>query len=72
MRPFLNLFLAAYPDVQIEVFQYGGVSDIVTDGFDAGIRLGQFRHQSEIVIALAGGASSFVDSRLCNRRCSPR
>lgn len=37
----LGPFHEAFPDVQVEVFLDDGLADIVADGFDAGIRLGQ-------------------------------
>ncbi len=40
-EPILPAFLEAYPEVDVEVFLDDGLADIVRDGFDAGIRLGQ-------------------------------
>ena len=37
----LVAFHDAFPEVQVEVFLDDGLADIVADGFDAGIRLGQ-------------------------------
>ncbi len=37
----LTPFHDAFPDVQVELFLDDGLADIVGDGFDAGIRLGQ-------------------------------
>ncbi|MEM7709593.1 MAG: LysR family transcriptional regulator [Pseudomonadota bacterium] len=41
IEPVLPSFLAAYPEVEVETFLDDGLADIVADGFDAGIRLGQ-------------------------------
>ncbi|SET86964.1 LysR family transcriptional regulator [Stigmatella erecta] len=41
IQPMLPGFLAAYPDIQVEVFVDDRFTDIVTGRFDAGIRFGQ-------------------------------
>ncbi|SMG60508.1 LysR family transcriptional regulator [Paraburkholderia susongensis] len=41
VRPVLPRFCAAYPDATVEVIVDFGLRDIVADGFDAGIRLGE-------------------------------
>ena len=33
--------MASYPDIQVELHVNNGFSNIVEDGFDAGIRLGE-------------------------------
>jgi DNA-binding transcriptional LysR family regulator len=40
-EPVMASFLDAYPEIELEVFLDDGLADIVADGFDAGIRLGQ-------------------------------
>jgi DNA-binding transcriptional LysR family regulator len=40
LRPVLSTFLAAYPDIHVEVTIDDGLSDIVADRYDAGIRFG--------------------------------
>jgi DNA-binding transcriptional LysR family regulator len=39
--PKLRPLMAAYPDIQLELHVQNGFSNIVEDGFDAGIRLGE-------------------------------
>jgi DNA-binding transcriptional LysR family regulator len=41
LLPVLALFLAEYPDIQVELSIDSGLTDIVTDQFDAGVRLGE-------------------------------
>lgn len=41
LLPVLAPFLAAYPDIQVELSIDSGLTDIVTDQFDAGVRLGE-------------------------------
>jgi DNA-binding transcriptional LysR family regulator len=41
VQPMLSRFLAAYPDVQVELFVDDRFTDIVAGRFDAGIRFGQ-------------------------------
>ncbi|MDW4497908.1 LysR family transcriptional regulator [Sulfitobacter sp. D35] len=51
-EPILPAFLEAFPDVEVEVFLDDGLADIVRDGFDAGIRLGQLVAPDMIARAL--------------------
>ncbi|MBE9640062.1 LysR family transcriptional regulator [Salipiger mangrovisoli] len=41
LQPKLTEFLEAYPDITVEIGVDGGMIDIVAEGFDAGVRLGQ-------------------------------
>lgn len=41
LRPKIASFLRDYPDISIEIAVDGGLIDIVADGFDAGVRLGE-------------------------------
>ncbi len=41
VRPALPAFLAAYPDIKVEVHVHDGFTDIVAERFDAGIRFGE-------------------------------
>ena len=41
VKPILGHFLAAYPDIKLEIVSDDAMVDIVEDGFDAGIRPGQ-------------------------------
>jgi DNA-binding transcriptional LysR family regulator len=38
MRPVISPFLSAYPDIHLEIVIENGVVDIITRGFDAGLR----------------------------------
>ena len=51
-EPILPAFLEAFPEVEVEVFLDDGLADIVRDGFDAGIRLGQLVAPDMIARAL--------------------
>ena len=42
IRPMLASFTAAYPDVEIDIAASEELVDIVSQGFDAGMRMGQF------------------------------
>ncbi len=39
--PLVTRFLAAHPAVQVEIFAQGGLVDVVSQGFDAGVRFGE-------------------------------
>lgn len=39
--PALGKLLSAYPDIKVEISADGGLTDIVADRFDAGVRLGE-------------------------------
>jgi DNA-binding transcriptional LysR family regulator len=41
IAPMLARFLAAYPDIRVEILAEPALTDIVSERFDAGIRLGQ-------------------------------
>lgn len=53
LGPTLDAMAKRYPDVTVEVFYEDGLSDIVEDGFDAGIRLGRMVSEDMIVVRLA-------------------
>ena len=48
----LGPFHEAFPEVQVELFLDDGLADIVTDGFDAGIRLGQMVETDMVTTAI--------------------
>ena len=50
VQPLLGRFLAAYPDVNLEVVIDSGVADVVREGFDAGIRFGHAVQQDMVGI----------------------
>ena len=41
VKPMLAGFIREYPDIQVEVITDYGLTDIVKDGYDAGIRMGE-------------------------------
>jgi DNA-binding transcriptional LysR family regulator len=41
LQPALKRFLPDYPDIQVEIIIDYGLTDIVAEGYDAGIRLGE-------------------------------
>lgn len=41
LQPALKRFLVEYPDIQVEIKVDHGLTDIVAEGFDAGVRLGE-------------------------------
>lgn len=58
--PVLPAFLAAYPDITVEISVNTALTDLVTQGFDAGIRLGERLEQDMIAVPLGGPMRSVV------------
>jgi DNA-binding transcriptional LysR family regulator len=52
LRPMLASFCAAYPDVSVELAASEELVDLAKDGFDAGIRLGEFIAADMVAIRL--------------------
>jgi DNA-binding transcriptional LysR family regulator len=52
IEPHLSTFLARHPEVTLEVAVDNSLSDIVADGFDAGIRLGHALHRDMVSLPL--------------------
>jgi DNA-binding transcriptional LysR family regulator len=50
----LTAYLEAYPDVRIEIVVDDALSDVVGEGFDAGIRLGESVQKDMVAIRLTG------------------
>jgi DNA-binding transcriptional LysR family regulator len=70
LRPKLASFLAAYPDIRIDLSLDEALSNIVADGFDAGIRLGHTLDREMIAVRISAdqkvvvvGAPSYVARR---------
>ena len=59
IQPMVGRFLAAYPEVRLEVVSFDGLVDIVADGFDAGIRRDR-RLAPGIIAAPVGPARRFA------------
>jgi len=54
LQPLLAGFLAAHPEVQIELSNDEGYVDIVERGFDAGVRLGESVQKDMVAVPLGG------------------
>lgn len=52
IEPVLGGFLAAYPEVEVEICADDGFIDLAEGGFDAGIRLGEFLQADMIALRL--------------------
>ncbi|MGZ9723250.1 LysR family transcriptional regulator [Rhizobium miluonense] len=52
LEPLIASFCQAYPDVEVEIAANADLVDIAAEGFDAGIRLGQFIEADMIAVRL--------------------
>lgn len=52
LRPLLASFCAAYPEVSVEIAASEELVDLAKDGFDAGIRLGEFIASDMVAVRL--------------------
>jgi len=52
--PFLAGFVAAYPDIQLDITVTDEEFDIVAEGYDAGVRLGEVIEQDMIAVPVSG------------------
>lgn len=52
LEPLIASFCEAYPDVELEIATREEFSDLATEGFDAGIRLGQFIAADMVAVRL--------------------
>jgi DNA-binding transcriptional LysR family regulator len=67
LQPALKRFLPAYPDVNVEIIVDYGLTDIVAEGYDAGVRMGEqvakdmiaVRIGPDIRMALVGSPAYF-------------
>jgi DNA-binding transcriptional LysR family regulator len=72
LAPALKRFLPSYPDINVEVIVDYGLTDIVAERYDAGVRLGEqvakdmiaVRISPEIRMAVVGTPSYFADRKL--------
>lgn len=69
LQPALVPFLAAYPDIRVDMATDMALVDIVADGFDAGVRLGETLAQDMIGLRISPdirfaivGAPSYLDT----------
>jgi DNA-binding transcriptional LysR family regulator len=52
LRPTLASFTMSYPDIELDISESGELVDIAAQGFDAGIRMGQFIANDMITLRL--------------------
>ncbi len=50
IEPIIGQFCVEYPDVQVEIFVQDTIADIVSDGFDAGMRVGNLVDQDMVAV----------------------
>jgi DNA-binding transcriptional LysR family regulator len=55
LEPVIASFCQAYPDIELEIAASGGLVDLTENGFDAGIRLGQFIAPDMVAVRLTPG-----------------
>ncbi len=53
LRPILARFLAAYPDIRLDVSLEEALTNVVAEGFDAGLRLGQSLDREMIAVRVS-------------------
>jgi DNA-binding transcriptional LysR family regulator len=54
MAPMVARFLAAYPDIRLEVAVDSALVDVVASGFDAGVRLGEQLERDMVAVRFGG------------------
>ncbi len=52
LQPALKRFLPDYPDIQVEIIIDYGLTDIVAEGFDAGVRMGEQVAKDMIAVSI--------------------
>lgn len=60
VMPYLAEFSAAYADITLELIMDDGISDLVAEGCDAGIRLGERLAQDVVAVRLGGEQRTIV------------
>jgi DNA-binding transcriptional LysR family regulator len=60
LLPIVTRFLATYPDVQVELVVDDGLVDVVSEGFDAGVRFGEIIAGDMIALAIGPRQRSAV------------
>jgi DNA-binding transcriptional LysR family regulator len=60
IRPLLPAFYARYPDVSVEISTNEGLSDIVAQGFDGGIRFGTLIEKDMIALPLTRSSPAVI------------
>lgn len=54
IEPMLGEFMARWPDVQLDIRVDNALSDLVGEGFDAGIRLGELVQRDMVAVPIGG------------------
>ena len=77
LAPLIGPFLAAYPDVLLDIVADDRLVDMVGDGFDAGIRLGETLERDMIAVPIGGDLRMLVVASpayiaRCGRPATPR
>jgi DNA-binding transcriptional LysR family regulator len=60
LDPLLGEFMARWPDVRLDIHVDNGFSDLIAEGFDAGIRLGESLQRDMVAVPLDGAMRSVV------------
>jgi DNA-binding transcriptional LysR family regulator len=60
LAPALAAFMAAYPDITLEININTALTDLVAQGYDAGIRLGERLEKDMVAVPLGGPMRSVV------------
>ncbi|RWI50304.1 MAG: LysR family transcriptional regulator [Mesorhizobium sp.] len=60
IAPFVGPFLAAYPEVKLDVVVDDRLVDIVSGGFDAGVRLGERIAKDMVAVKLSGDLEMMI------------
>ena len=70
LQPAINRLMPVYPDIRVEVIVDYGLTDIVAEGYDAGVRLGEQVAKDMIAVRIAPdmrmavvGAPSYFETR---------
>ncbi|MGO4279116.1 LysR family transcriptional regulator [Cupriavidus sp. RAF20_2] len=60
LRPILTDFMRAYPSICVDLVTDDRFVDLIAEGFDAGLRLGEALHQDMVAIPVTGPLRMFV------------
>jgi len=60
IEPMLGEFMSRWPDVHLDIHVDNGLSDLIADGFDAGIRLGERLQRDMVAVPVSGPMRSVV------------
>ena len=60
LDPLLGGFMARWPDVRLEIHVDNGFNDLIAEGFDAGIRLGESLQRDMVAVPVGGPMRSVV------------